>query len=74
MHQVNCGWQDIFNPIPVDGMGMPAAYFHKLERPTCAEQGDLFGQPADQARVAIFIDKFHHFPLSDLASAPCAQV
>jgi len=56
--------QQVFDAVPVNGVGVPAAHLHELEvvRATTRQVLDGSQQLARRRRIAEFVNEFHHCP------------
>ena len=62
VHQLDGLGEDVLDPVPVDGVRVPAAHLHQLEVVVAGELGDLRHQRARRGRIAVLVDEAHHPP------------
>ena len=49
----------MLNPVPVNGVGVPTAHFHELERIVRGQGGDLRHQCPGRRGVPVLVDEAH---------------
>ncbi len=63
MDELDLWRQEVFQPVPVDGVGVATAHLHDPHRlPGAHERGDLGCEPSRQLCRAILVDVLHAGP------------